>query len=81
MQRTVKATEITFAKVEMVNGELTTHTDTRTIAETDTTKAIKRLVKEVGNVAIVETKTVENLYVLDDEIFFKYAKKVEPKAE
>lgn len=80
MQRTVKATEITFAKVEMVNGELTTHLETKEIPETDEKKAIRKLTKEVGNVAIVSTRTVENLWVLDDEIFFKYAHKVEAEA-
>lgn len=82
MQRTVKATKFTYAVNELnEKGELTAKIATVEIPETDTKKALKKAFKEVGTFAPLKTETTETLYVLDDEIFFKYAKMVDPKTE
>lgn len=79
MQRTVKSTKFTYA-VNTINekGEITATLATVEIAETDTKKALKKAFKLVGTpFTPLKTETVETLYKLDDEIFFKYAVKVE----
>lgn len=77
MQRTVKATKINYATIEAVNGELTTKTDSTVITENNVEKALKKFRKSNPNACVISTETIEKLYVLDDEIFFKYAKPVE----
>jgi hypothetical protein len=81
MQRTVKATKFTYAKTELINGELVSELATIEVPETDHKKALKKAFKEVGTFAPLKTETTENLYILDDEIFFRYAVKAEPKSE
>ena len=73
MQRTVYSTKFTYAKTELVNGELVSELATITVHETDTKKALKKAHKELGYFNPLKTEKVANLYVLDDEIFFKYA--------
>lgn len=80
MQRTVKATKFTYAVNELnEQGELASRIATIEIPETDPKKALRKAFKEIGTFAPLKTETTESLYVLDDEIFFKYAEKVEPK--
>ncbi len=82
MQRTVKATKFTYAVNEInEKGELTAKIATVEVPETDPKKALKKAFKEVGTFAPLKTETTETLYILDDEIFFKYAVKAEPKNE
>ena len=82
MQRTLKAIKFTYAVNELnEKGELTAKIATVEIPETDTKKALKKAFKKVGTFTPLKTETTETLYVLDDEIFFQYAKKVEPKTE
>lgn len=82
MQRTVKSTKVIFAKVEMDNeGKLVSTLGENIVHTTEEKKAIKETKKIHGEVAIVKTETVEKLWVLDDEIFFKYAKPVENNEE
>lgn len=75
MQRTVKSTRFTYAKVT-INSDGTTATELQTVEvpETNETKAYKRAVKKVGiYFTPLKMEVVENVYVLEDEIFFKYA--------
>ena len=74
MQRTVKSTMLTIAKVERVNGELTTTTrEIKVNGVTDEKVAIRKAKKEHGDFIVLDSTIVEDLYVLEDEIFFKYA--------
>lgn len=77
MQRKVKVTKINYATIEPVNGELTTKTYSTVIKENNVDKALKKFRKSNPNACVISTETIENLYVLDDEIFFKYAEPVE----
>lgn len=80
MQRTVKATKFAYAVNELhENGEISTRIETVEVPETDVKKALKRAFKEVGPFSPLKTEITESLYVLDDEIFFKYATKVDTK--
>ena len=80
MQRTVKATKFTYAVNEInEKGELTAKIATVEVPETDNKKALKKAFKEVGPFTPLKVETTETLYILDDEIFFKYAVKAEPK--
>lgn len=74
MQRTVYSTKFTYAHT-VINEDntLTTELESITIHETDEKKALKKAFKEIGNFAPLKTEKVSALYVLDDEIFFKYA--------
>lgn len=75
MQRTVYSTKITYAKMEVDrDGNLLSHLDTIVIHETDEKKAIKQAVKKLGMFQPIKVEKISALYVLDDEIFFKYAK-------
>ena len=74
MQRTVYSTKFTYVENTIEeNGEITAKVQTVTIHETDEKKALKKAFKEVGSFAPLKTEKVSELYVLDDEIFFKYA--------
>lgn len=77
MQRTVYSTKITYAKNEInENGNLVASLDEITVHETDEKKALKMAVKKVGMFQPLKVEKVSALYVLDDDIFFKYAKKM-----
>ena len=80
MQRTVKATKFTYA-VNTINddGTITAKVATIEVPETDEKKALKKAFKEVGPFTPLKTETTETLWVLDDEIFFEYAKPVYPE--
>lgn len=74
MQRTVKSTVLTVAKVERVNGELTTTTrEIKVNGVTDEKTAIRKAKKEHGDFIVLESRLHEDLWVLEDETFFKYA--------
>lgn len=78
MQRTVKSTVFTFAKVELdenKNAVVTTNTWKTHIG--DTKKATKEFYKVNGFVQILDVQTIDEIYKLDDDIFFQYAVKVE----
>lgn len=80
MQRTVKGIKFTYANHTInENGELVSALDSIVIAETNEKKALKKAFKQVGTFKPLKTENVEKLFVLDDEIFFKYAVEVEPK--
>lgn len=81
MQRTVKGTQFTYAKTEIINGELKAELATIRVPETDPKRAYKLASKEIGNFAPIKSEVYETLYKLDDEIFFKYAVPVEPDKE
>lgn len=71
MQRTVTVTKIAYLKV--VDGQLSKGVES--IAEKSIEKAVKSFSKRNAGRAIVESVSQEtHLYVLDDEIFFKYAR-------
>ena len=79
MQRTVYSTKITYAKSKLdENNELVTDVDVIIIHETDEKKAIKIAAKQIGMFQPLKVEKISELYVLDDEIFFKYAKVVSP---
>lgn len=78
MQRTVKMTKFTYAVNELnEKGELTAKLATVEVAETNVKKALKKAFAKVGVFAPLKTETTEALYKLDDEVFFKYATRVE----
>lgn len=80
MQRTVKATKFTYAVTEVnEKGELTAKLAYVEVPETDEKKALRKAFKKVGTFAPIKTEITETLYLLDDEIFFKYAVKAEDK--
>lgn len=69
MQRTVKVTKVKYL-AKTANGLEEKAVE---IANFDENRFIREL-KKAGVYAIVtETETTEKTYVLDDEIFFKYA--------
>lgn len=78
MQRTVKSTRFTYVVNELTEtGEIKSEVKTVEVAEVNPKKALKLAIKKVGLFAPVNTEIIEGLYILDDEIFFQYAKKVE----
>ena len=78
MQRTIKGTRFTYAKNEInEKGQLSATLATIDVMETDNKRALKKAFKEVGTFAPLKTETFEKLFVLDDDIFFQYAKEVE----
>ena len=75
MQRTVYGKRFTYAK-NTINekGELTAELATIEIPEKDEKRAYKMASKQIGNFAPLKVEDYSKLYVLDDDIFFKYAK-------
>lgn len=74
MQRTVYSTKFTYVENKIKDdGQITAEIKSVTIHETDEKKALKKAVKEIGMFAPIKTEKVSELYVLDDDIFFKYA--------
>ena len=79
MQRTVRTTLFTYAVNELdEQGNITAKVATVEVAETDPTKALKKAFKAVGFFTPLKSEIRERLWVMDDDIFFKYAKPVEP---
>ena len=78
MQRTIKGIRISYAVSEVKeDGTLTATLHYIDIAETDEKKAYKKAVKQLGfNFTPLKYEPFETLYVLDDAIFFEYAKPV-----
>lgn len=82
MQRTVKSTRFTYVVNEInAQNEISCRIEFVEVPETDPKKALKMAFKKVGTFAPLKTETVEQLWVLEDELFFQYAHKVEPKTE
>ena len=80
MQRTVKSTVFTYAVNEIDSeGKILARIEKIEIPETDEKRALKMAFKRVGFFAPLKTEVNEKLYILDDEIFFKYATVAEPK--
>ena len=78
MQRTVHGTNVKYALIEKTEGgHLAMIEGVYKSTEKDTKKAIKDCRKVHPDCAIVGTEEFATLYVLDDEIFFKYAVPVE----
>ena len=74
MQRTVYSTKFTYVKNTLTeDGQIKSELATHIVHETDEKRALKKAVKEIGMFAPIKTEKVSELYVLDDEIFFKYA--------
>lgn len=74
MQRTVYSTKFTYVENEIYeDGSISSVIKTHTVHETDDKKALKKAIKEIGYFAPIKTEKVSALYVLEDEIFFKYA--------
>ena len=82
MQRTVKGTRVNLAKMEIVKGQIAV-ADVKSVVYPNTPeeKAIKKAQKDNLGYGVISAEPHEQLYVLDDAIFFKYAKAVEPKTE
>ena len=74
MQRTVKGTKVNLAKMEMVNGNITI-TDIKEVLLPNLPEdvAIKKAQKLHKGYGVLSVEKHEQLYFLDDEIFFKYA--------
>ena len=81
MQRTVYSTKFTYVENEVIETEkgieIASTLKTIIIHDSDPKKALKQAIKENGLFAPIKTEKIANLYILDDEIFFKYAKIVE----
>lgn len=77
MQRTVVSTKFTYVKNTIDNGEIKSELKEVVIREADEKKALRKAYKEVGNFVPISAEKVTELYVLADDIFFQYAKKVE----
>lgn len=74
MQRIVHGTKFTYVDFELdEQGNIAHQIKTITINETDEKKALKQAHKIAGTFKPVKVEKVSALYVLDDEIFFKYA--------
>ena len=74
MQRTVYSTKFTYVKNSIAeDGQIKSEIATHIVHETDEKKALKKAFKEIGMFVPIKTEKVSALYVLDDEIFFKYA--------
>ena len=77
MQRTVNATEISYLDLVEENGKKTPIIAVTRVPYKDKEDAIKKLCKTLEKtVTVMETKRVDILYKLDDDIFFKYAEEV-----
>ena len=80
MQRTVKGIKVNLGKFAIVDGKPAIIAEkTVTFANMSEENAIKKAVKKNIGYGVISTEKFETLYVLDDEIFFKYAKPVDPK--
>lgn len=77
MQRTVNSTKFTYVQNTIENGEIKSELKEVLVRETDEKKALRKAYKEVGNFVPIKVEQVSELYVLEDEIFFQYAHKVE----
>lgn len=77
MQRTVNSTKFTYVQNTIKNGEIKSELKEVLVRETDEKKALRKAYKEVGNFVPIKVEQVSELYVLEDDIFFKYAHKVE----
>ncbi len=81
MQRTVNGNIITHATVSIENGNIKTIVDKTIVDIKDTAIAKKFFVKKNPDKAIVDITPCRRVYMLDDDIFFKYAKCVEDSLE
>lgn len=82
MQRTVKGTRFIYAKTEISEkGEIAVEKASIEIPEANEKKALKIAVKKVGMFKPLKIETYEKLYILDDEIFFKYATEAKKNEE
>lgn len=83
MQRTVKGTRLYYGITEVQSdGTLKATMAHVDVAETDAKKAYRKAVKQLGyNFTVIKSETFETLYVLDDAIFFEFAKPVKPETE
>ena len=80
MQRTVHETHFNVAKVvAKEDGTYACEIFTVFVPETDEKKARKLLEKKIGECQVLKAEEKTALYILDDEIFFKYATRIEPK--
>lgn len=77
MQRTVNSTKFTYVHNTIENGEIKSELKEVLVRETDEKKALRKAYKEVGNFVPIKVEQVSELYVLEDDIFFQYAHKVE----
>ena len=77
MQRTVNSTKFTYVQTTIENGEIKSELKEVVVRETDEKKALRKAYKEVGNFVPIKVEQVSELYVLEDDIFFQYAHKVE----
>lgn len=74
MQRTVYSTKFTYVENTIQeDGQITAELKSVTVHETDEKKALKKAIKLIGNFKPIKTEKISALYVLDDDIFFKYA--------
>lgn len=78
MQRTVKLTKVNYVETKLDNGEVKIERKFELINECNAEKALKTFKRNHKNESILVStvETVEKLYKLDDEIFFKYATEV-----
>lgn len=74
MQRTVYSTKFTYVENTIKeDGQITAEIKSVIVHETDEKKALKKAIKEIGNFKPLKVEKVSALYVLDDDIFFRYA--------
>lgn len=74
MQRTVYSTKFTYIENNILeDGTITSEIKSVTVHETDEKKALRKAIKLIGSFKPIKVEKVSALYVLDDDIFFKYA--------
>ena len=79
MQRTVKGTKFTYVENTLTeNNEIVSALRIIVVNESDPKKAYKLAAKTLGhNFHPIKTEEHAKTYILDDEIFFKYAKPID----
>lgn len=82
MQRTVRMYQITLPKIEIEKGQPKTTLIEHYVREYDEKKAVRIAQKETGlKYPPLKIRYVDEIYYLDDEIFFQYASTEKPTKE
>lgn len=77
MQRTVNFTRVHYATIEKDEmGNLSAVENIVDVPEIDPRKVRKELVKRVGDVTVISTKKLSQLYVMPDSEFLQFAEPV-----
>lgn len=81
MKRTVKGTKYTYAKAELINGNIVTKQSTNIVLETDRKKAREQLAANVGDCVVIKTEDFEETTYIADDLYYALALKDKEEAE